>query len=283
MTSLLLLWWQGYLFCVYMGLLFCTPLSYRTVERLFLKGIRYGLLPFSGIKMDISAQLDYPKKDDQKEDQKMAKQLIVVICNHPGVFDFLYLLYFHALYLPSFSFRFAMKDSLRKIPLFGSYLQKYHLLLSREKEEDQRRVHSFGTHWKSTSSSSCVLYIFPESTSLCKETKEKSERRWYQMNPDQHHWKYLLFPFTGALSSLSPFVDQWYDATLWYTPSCTGKYEKDYLGFFPNLPRVVHLTISPCDSFLKEKPWTLSLFRSQLFSLWTQKDEWLEKTYGLTR
>ena len=148
------------------------------------------------------------------------KDKLIITCNHPTNLDFIYLLHWAKLHDRLEDLRFVSKDSIGNIPFFGSYIKDSQCLISRNYEQDCSTIIEFCE--RLNRSERYILVVFPEGTTLCPETREKSFT--YCKENDKPIFDYLLYPRYRGLELIFQYlqVQQWIDLTLFYIddPNC---------------------------------------------------------------
>lgn len=280
------MWILWYLYCVYLVVVLYIPcLSFDTREKWFRRALLYVVLPWSYIRLDHYRQDD---KGDKLGQEINIPDRILCVCNHPGVFDAVFLSAFHERLFPDHRMIFTMKESLGNLPLVGWYMKERHILLSRHRTTDETRIRRFFDEMRKTTPEKqlrYVVYIFVEATSMCHETRVTSERRFQERHSSclsrhrPHHWKHLLFPYTGGLYHCLPYVDHVLDGTLVISPSLAGQYERQYLGWSTHIPERIEFFFKPWMSRTGQDhipiPDDKTTLQTILTTLWYEKDEWI--------
>jgi len=156
---------------------------------------------------------------------------IMIISNHPSIVDAFVIASYHYRMFADRDLIFIAKESVRKIPFIGSYMEKNHLLLSRDIQKDREKMETYLKRLKSTGRTKFVIYLFPEGTTMCPDTLQKSIEFLGGRRP---HWTQLLRPKIGALYELLPAVDKIIDLTIRYDGSGMNSSYKDlFLGRYP--------------------------------------------------
>lgn len=200
------------------------------------------------------------------------KKKVIVTCNHPTNVDFIYLLHWARLHNRLGDLRFISKNSIGNIPFFGSYIKETHCLIARNYEQDYQIIIDFCQ--RLNDSDRYILVIFPEGTTLCPETKEKSFT--FCKEKGKPIFGHLLYPRHRGLDLIISHLqlEQWVDITLFYRddPSCYKcNYAMDIL--FDSYPK---------QATMKSKEINLTCLlnltvEQKLEQLWLEKENFLSK------
>ncbi|EXJ59443.1 uncharacterized protein A1O5_12068 [Cladophialophora psammophila CBS 110553] len=154
---------------------------------------------------------------------------LVLIANHQIYTDWLYLWWIAYCNGMHGRLYIILKESLRKIPVFGWGMQLYQFIfLKRNWEQDKPNMASALQRLNKPTDPMWLL-LFPEGTNLARSTRERSAA-WAKKNniPDTRH--VLLPRSTGlqfCLGELKDTVDYLYDCTVVYEGVPRGQYAQD--------------------------------------------------------
>ncbi|PVU89988.1 hypothetical protein BB561_005082 [Smittium simulii] len=193
------------------------------IERWFASVLSFVFITFT--PHDLIITLD---KDIQHGLQKSSKdglyhvfpenESVVVMSNHQLYTDWVYAWLVAKLQRLDGNMKIILKDSLRKLPIFGHGMQFFEFIfLKRNWEADKKTLDTSLTRIKNKSLPT-ILFLFPEGTTLSKNGRAKSKSFCEKNNLAD--FKYLLYPrSTGmhyCISQLSPDIKYVYDLTMGY-------------------------------------------------------------------
>jgi 1-acyl-sn-glycerol-3-phosphate acyltransferase len=142
------------------------------------------------------------------------KDKVLVISNHPTILDFIYILHWAKAHNRIQDVRFIAKGSIGNIPIYGKYIKKSQCLISRDFEKDYKNIINFCQ--KLSNKSRYILVIFPEGTTICPESKEKSLT--FTKNNQKPIFKKVLYPRHRGLELILKhlLIEQFLDLTLFF-------------------------------------------------------------------
>jgi 1-acyl-sn-glycerol-3-phosphate acyltransferase len=147
-------------------------------------------------------------------EQLALKDRVLVICNHPTILDFIYLMHWAKAQNRLKDIRFVSKDSIGNIPGIGKYVKQSQCLISRDFEKDYSQIINFCQ--KLSHKAKYILVIFPEGTTICPESKEKSIN--FSKSNQKPFFKKTLYPRHRGLELILKhlLIEQFLDLTLFY-------------------------------------------------------------------
>jgi 1-acyl-sn-glycerol-3-phosphate acyltransferase len=142
------------------------------------------------------------------------KDKVLLISNHPTILDFIYIIHWAMAHNRVEDLRFIAKDAIGNIPFFGQYIKQSQCLISRDFEKDYDTIRHFCT--KISQKSRYILVIFPEGTTICPETKEKSLA--FAKSNQKPVFANVLYPRHRGLELILKHLvlEQFIDITLFY-------------------------------------------------------------------
>jgi len=199
------------------------------------------------------------------------KDKVLLISNHPTVLDFIYILHWAKLNNRVEDLRFISKESIGNIPLLGKYIKESQCLISKDFDTDYEKIVSFCK--KLSEQKSYILIIFPEGTTICPETKDKS-LNFSKINGKPIFNK-VLYPRHRGLELILKhlLIQQFVDITLFYNDDRIGykcNYEHDIL--FDSYPKngVIIAKEIPLKSV------TVKTISKILEKIWIKKEKFLK-------
>lgn len=227
--------------------------------RYFLQWCNFSMQKIGGIQFI----LDDPIPNKTKVSEKTK---ILVTANHPGMTDMFSIFWFHNTQFPNHTPIFILDKRFVSIPIFGKYYKNFNIPIGKgvteeEMEKSQKLLQEYPFPF--------VLYLFPEGTTMCKETFTKSKQ-----TKDGQNLDYLLLPRTKAFQWFSPYCDAWLDLTLWNE----GRHAEYISSFFMGMyPHTTHFSIQNISRDLKRCSDHCSFLRE----LWKKKDSFLSSKKNL--
>nr|CCA27281.1 lysocardiolipin acyltransferase putative [Albugo laibachii Nc14] len=152
--------------------------------------------------------------------------------------------------------KIVLKDTLRKIPVFGWAMQHFlFIFLRRNWDEDKKQLSSLLPFLGSYESDSSYLF-FPEGSDLSERNVEKSNAFAKSRNLEPR--KYTLHPrtngFTFIFDKVHSKLDALYDITMLYIDHTNGERPSEVSLLSGRMPRAVYFYIErvPLDSLESE-------------------------------
>ncbi|KAF2720100.1 acyltransferase-domain-containing protein [Polychaeton citri CBS 116435] len=206
---------------------------------------------------------------------------LILMANHQLYTDWLYLWWIAYTNKMHGRIYIIMKESLKKLPIFGWGAQFYNFIfLSRKWEDDQFRLRRAFDHLKNPKDPMWLM-IFPEGTNLSETTRAKSAA-WSKKTGLKDMKHQLLPRTTGLLFSLRELKQStnWlYDATIAYEGVPPGMYGQDIFTLRASLfegrpPKSVNIF------WRRYRISEIPIDNEQAFSRWLM-NRWREKDYIL--
>ena len=200
------------------------------------------------------------------------KNKVLLMSNHPTTLDFIYLLHWVRLNNRLEDIRFISKDSIANIPFLGKYIKESQCLISRDFDSDRDKLIHFCD--KLNDLDKYILIIFPEGTTICPETIQKSIT--FSKNNNKPIFNKVLYPRHRGLELIleNLNIQQFLDITLFYNDdrACSKcNYNQDIL--FDSYPKNgVILTKEIQLSTLKD-----TSIHSILENSWIEKERFLNR------
>lgn len=187
----------------------------------------------------------------------------LVIANHPSVLDFAGISFFHQKVFPNHKPIFIIKKSYQNIPIIGKCLKdtKQIFLYKNITEDELTKYEEFLVD----NNDPFVLYLFPEGTTFCKETFQKSLQT--ETGKGLNH---LLFPRSKAFERFVPICEYIIDLTIVNHGGHAEYFSNLLWGAYPF--HTVFYTKNVTDRFKNKRDPT-----SSLLTLWKEKDEFLSQ------
>lgn len=195
----------------------------------------------------------------------------LIISNHSSLLDWCGLMLLHEYLFPNHDWIIVAKENIRDVPLIGSYFEKNHIMLKRDIHKDKEVLQQYKEKFRKKSKP-FVIYLFPEGTTFCRETLNKSIEK---LGTRRIHWKNLLYPKSGALKELYDIVDgNILDLTLIYKGFGKDQYMYDLLR--GNYHKHAHFFLKECCAFSDDNDGTIQFFKKKMEGLWDEKDTFIE-------
>ncbi|KAK4955403.1 hypothetical protein LTR66_013467 [Elasticomyces elasticus] len=206
---------------------------------------------------------------------------LVMMANHQLYTDWLYLWWIAYTNKMHGRIYIILKESLKKIPIFGWGAQFYNFIfLARKWEQDRPRFRRHLAHLNNPQDPMWLL-IFPEGTNLSATTREKS-RQWAEKNGINDMVHQLLPRSTGlqfCLQELQKNTNWLYDCTIAYEGVPPGQFGQDIFtlrsSFFEGRPpKSVNMY------WRRYRISEIPIENDKAFAMWL-KNRWTEKDYLL--
>jgi 1-acyl-sn-glycerol-3-phosphate acyltransferase len=197
---------------------------------------------------------------------------ILVLCNHPKVLDGLFIYKYLMNLFPKHKIIFVVKKELCNIPLIGDIIKNNNLCLERNFHTDEIYIKNTLNKYI-TQYDKLIIVIFPEGTTYCKETIEKSNN-WCKLN-NLNNFKNVLSPRTSGIALINDIFKPDYiiNNTIFYLDDINhnkNNYEISLLNF-----DIIHR----CKIIQEHIPINFD-FKNNLHYLWLKKDKLLTNEYN---
>lgn len=198
---------------------------------------------------------------------------VIVMFNHPKVLDGIFVYKYLLERFPDHTVLFMVKKELTNLPLVGNFFKENCICLKRNIKEDEKNiketVNRFMLH-----NNKLVVAIFPEGTTFCKESAERSIK-WCNSSNIQPY-NNVLCPRKSGIKLLQKIInpDLIMNNTMYYLDDIHHN-KTDYEIELLNLNtihrcKIIEDTVDPSINFNKE-----------LYNLWRDKDRLLKCEYDI--
>ena len=196
---------------------------------------------------------------------------LLVILNHPKILDGLFVYNYLINKYPEHFVLFIIKKELINIPLIGKFIHNNFICLERNLNRDKpyliEQINKYmNIHNK------LIIVIFPEGTTFCKETKQKSDN-WCNKNNYEKYNNLLCPRISGTKIIYDTFKpDLILNNTIYYMDDINHNktnYEYELVNF-----NIIHR----CKIIEDILPNNID-FEKELYNIWKNKDELLKQEY----
>lgn len=196
---------------------------------------------------------------------------ILVCSNHPRLLDGFFICKYLLDKYPEHTVLFIVKKDLIKLPVIGNYIKNNFICIERNITIDQPYIINEVNKYKSIYNK-LIIVIFPEGTTICKETITKSNN-WCELNNIQKY-KNVLCPRISGIKLINDIFkpDLILNNTIYYIDDLYQNktlYEKDLLNL-----NIIHR----CKIIEDILPNNID-FEIELYNIWKKKDELLTQEY----
>jgi hypothetical protein len=196
---------------------------------------------------------------------------ILVCSNHPKILDGFFICKYLLDKYPEHTVLFIVKKDLIKLPVVGTYIKNNFICIERNFKNDESYIINEVNKYKLIYDK-LIIVIFPEGTTMCKETIDRSNN-WCELNNIQKY-KNVLCPRISGIKLINDIFkpDLILNNTIYYLDDIYQNktlYEKDLLNL-----NVIHRSKIIEDIL----PNNID-FEKDLYNIWRNKDELLEHKY----